>query len=208
MEEKIEQLKHVEQQLECQKTELRVELERNAKRAQEDVESLKRQHAEEVEFLQQSNKQLKVAFLYSIWFIAAQCNCNFRKQELLDGVLTANKWRRKRRRIWLSLRLFNYSFINNVFHPTWDYAISFFHLRKICLCTFGYVTFHYACVLYVYSIFFHSIGFPFALFMSCLCWPFLHRNLNSGFDTKIDMAQHIQDFQGYRVNKFASRRDR
>lgn len=60
MEEKIEQLKHVEQQLECQKTELRVELERNAKRAQEDMESLKRQHAEEVEFLQQSNKQLKV----------------------------------------------------------------------------------------------------------------------------------------------------
>ena len=63
MEDKIEQLKHVEQQLECQKTELRVELERNSKRAQEDIESLKRQHAEEVEFLQQSNKQLKVLFL-------------------------------------------------------------------------------------------------------------------------------------------------
>lgn len=62
MEDRIEQLKHVEQQLECQKTELRVELERNAKRAQEDIESLKRQHAEEVEFLQQSNKQLKVLF--------------------------------------------------------------------------------------------------------------------------------------------------
>ena len=60
MEEQIEQLKQVEQQLECQKTELKVELERNAKRAQEDMESLKRQHAEEVEALQQSNKQLKV----------------------------------------------------------------------------------------------------------------------------------------------------
>lgn len=60
MEEQIEQLKHVEHQLECQKTELKVELERNAKRAQEDMESLKRQHAEEVDALQQSNKQLKV----------------------------------------------------------------------------------------------------------------------------------------------------
>lgn len=60
MEEQIEQLKHVEQQLECQKTELKVELERNAKRAQEDMESLKCQHAEEVEALQQSNTQLKV----------------------------------------------------------------------------------------------------------------------------------------------------
>lgn len=60
MQEEIEQLKHVEQQLECQKMELKVELERNAKRAQEDMEALKRQHAEEVESLQQSNKQLKV----------------------------------------------------------------------------------------------------------------------------------------------------
>lgn len=60
MQDEIEQLKHVEQQLECQKMELKVELERNAKRAQEDMEALKRQHAEEVESLQQSNKQLKV----------------------------------------------------------------------------------------------------------------------------------------------------
>lgn len=66
MEEQIEQLKHVEQQLECQKTELKVELERNAKRAQEDMESLRRQHAEEVESLQQSNKQLKVMYLHTI----------------------------------------------------------------------------------------------------------------------------------------------
>lgn len=60
MEHKIEQLKHIEQQLEYQKAELKVELERNAKRAQEEMESLRRQHAEEVETLQQSNKQLKV----------------------------------------------------------------------------------------------------------------------------------------------------
>ena len=96
MEDKIEQLKHVEQQLECQKTELRVELERNAKRAQEDVESLKRQHAEEVEFLQQSNKQLKV-FLFLIkktsiiGILMTLVSCFFSLQELLDGVLTANK---------------------------------------------------------------------------------------------------------------------
>ncbi|EFX81696.1 hypothetical protein DAPPUDRAFT_242072 [Daphnia pulex] len=70
MEDQIEQLKHVEQNLECQKTELKVELERNAKRAQEDMDSLKEQHAQEVESLQQSNKQLK---------------------ELLEGVLTGNK---------------------------------------------------------------------------------------------------------------------
>lgn len=61
MEEKIEEMKLIQQQLKTEKMELKVELERNAKRAQEDMESVKRQHDEEIEFLQQSNKQLKVS---------------------------------------------------------------------------------------------------------------------------------------------------
>ena len=61
MEEKIEEMKIIHQQLQTEKMELKVELERNAKRTQEDMESIKSQHCEEIEFLQQSNKQLKVA---------------------------------------------------------------------------------------------------------------------------------------------------
>ena len=64
MEEKIEEMKMLQQQLETEKMELKVELERNAKRAQEDMESVKRQHDEEIEFLQQSNKQLKVTVFF------------------------------------------------------------------------------------------------------------------------------------------------
>jgi len=64
MEEKIEEMKMLQQQLETEKMELKVELERYAKRAQEDMESVKRQHDEEIEFLQQSNKQLKVTGLF------------------------------------------------------------------------------------------------------------------------------------------------
>ena len=64
MEEKIEEMKMLQQQLETEKMELKVELERNAKRAQEDMESVKRQHDEEIEFLQQSNEQLKVTVFF------------------------------------------------------------------------------------------------------------------------------------------------
>ena len=61
MEDKIEKLAQVEQQLQHKIDNLQVELERNARRAQEDMEALKKQHAEEVEFLQRSNQQLKVS---------------------------------------------------------------------------------------------------------------------------------------------------
>ena len=68
MEGNIEQLKQTEQQLQLQKTELEVKMERNAKRAQEELEAVKRQHAEEVQVLRQSNQQLKVGFQSSkIW---------------------------------------------------------------------------------------------------------------------------------------------
>ena len=61
MEDKIEKLAQVEQQLQHKIDNLQVELERNARRAQEDMEALKKQHADEVEFLQRSNQQLKVS---------------------------------------------------------------------------------------------------------------------------------------------------
>ncbi len=62
MEEKIETLAQVEKQLQSQIDNAQVELERNARRTREDLEALKKQHAEEVEFLQRSNQQLKVLF--------------------------------------------------------------------------------------------------------------------------------------------------
>jgi dynein light intermediate chain, axonemal len=67
MEDKIEKLAQVEQQLQHKIDNLQVELERNARRAQEDIEALKKQHAEEVEFLQRSNQQLKVHISINSW---------------------------------------------------------------------------------------------------------------------------------------------
>jgi len=67
MEDKIEKLAQVEQQLQHKIDNLQVELERNARRAQEDIEALKKQHAEEVEFLQRSNQQLKVHISLGSW---------------------------------------------------------------------------------------------------------------------------------------------
>ncbi len=67
MEDKIEKLAQVEQQLQHKIDNLQVELERNARRAQEDIEALKKQHAEEVEFLQRSNQQLKVHISINYW---------------------------------------------------------------------------------------------------------------------------------------------
>ena len=62
MEDKIDQLKQAEQQLQKEKWELEVKMERSAKRSQEELEAVKRQHAEEVEALRQSNMQLKVGY--------------------------------------------------------------------------------------------------------------------------------------------------
>ena len=65
MEEKIEQLKQTGQQLGLENNELQVKMDRNAKRAQQELEAMKRQHTEEVENLRQSNQQLKVGTINS-----------------------------------------------------------------------------------------------------------------------------------------------
>ena len=65
MEEKIELLRQTEQQLRLENSELQVKMDRNAKRAQEELEAIKRQHTEEVENLRQSNQQLKVGVTIS-----------------------------------------------------------------------------------------------------------------------------------------------
>lgn len=65
MEEKIEQLKQKEQQLRLENSELQVKMDRNAKRAQEELEAIQRQHSEEVGNLRQSNQQLKVRTIIS-----------------------------------------------------------------------------------------------------------------------------------------------
>ena len=60
MEDKIETLAQTEHELKKQIADLKVELERNAKRSQENILALKKQHMEEVDFLKRSNLQLKV----------------------------------------------------------------------------------------------------------------------------------------------------